>query len=82
MRVLWDNRPGKIMTPDVADAIRQILVHPNRGGERVAILMPDSKAKARGRPQMSPNVEMFLSENAARTWLRVGVGTPFIPGGS
>ncbi len=74
MRVLWDNRPGKIMTPDVAEAIRGILLKNAPQGERVAILMPDSKAKARGRPQMSANVEMFLSENAAHTWLRIGVG--------
>ncbi|MFT3965906.1 MAG: hypothetical protein QM690_08500 [Sphingobium sp.] len=72
LRVLWDNRVGVPLSTALSDLLRDLLVE--RGGveDRVAIVVPNSMAKAHSRAHMAEGHQLFASENAALTWLSVG----------
>lgn len=71
LRLLWDNRAGRDIPPDVAETIRALLMDRADPADRVAILVSNSLAKGRSRRAMSGRSEVFASENAALTWLNV-----------
>ncbi|MET0240156.1 MAG: hypothetical protein ABW184_09695 [Sphingobium sp.] len=72
LRALWDNRVGRILSPETAEAVRLAFTGPEGRGDRVAVIVPDSMAKARSRATITANTELFASEHAALTWLSVG----------
>ncbi|MET0365891.1 MAG: hypothetical protein ABW169_14700 [Sphingobium sp.] len=72
LRVLWDNRVGVPLGPILSEMFRTLLVEQGQPEDRVAIIVENSIAKARSRPQMAEGHQLFASENAALTWLSVG----------
>jgi hypothetical protein len=72
VRLLWDNRAGRVLSSQATDAIQAIITNGASPDDRVAVLVADSMAKVRSRPSMTATSALFASENAAVTWLNAG----------
>ena len=68
LRLLLDNRGSVVFPGSTRDALTGELRPLLQPGDRTAILVLDSLAKARVR-ERSGRHEAFISESAARTWL-------------
>ena len=73
VRLLWDHRGLRVLPNDLADELLAVARDHVQPGDRAAILVSNSLDKVQGRPKIADQAAFFLSENAAYTWLRVGL---------
>ncbi|QIG80850.1 hypothetical protein [Stakelama tenebrarum] len=66
---LVDNCRGRVASPAAAKALGEKLSGSKRPGDRTAIVVPDSLCKLQAKRVATTDNAVFLSENAARTWL-------------
>jgi hypothetical protein len=67
--VLLDNREGRVASQSAATDLIERLRHEKRPGDRTAIIVSDSLSKLQAKRVTTTEHEIFVSENAARTWL-------------
>lgn len=66
---LVDNREGRVVAPAAASALAAHLESTKRPGDRTAIVVSNSLSKLQAKRVTTTDHEVFVSENAARTWL-------------
>jgi hypothetical protein len=66
---LIDNREGHVASPSAAAKLGEMLRETRTPGDRTAIVVPNSLGKLQAKRVTTSDHEVFLSENAARTWL-------------
>lgn len=67
--VLLDNREGRVASQSAAADLIERLRTEKRPGDRTAIIVSDSLSKLQAKRVATTEHEIFISENAARTWL-------------
>ncbi|MCE7798783.1 hypothetical protein LWE61_19840 [Sphingobium sufflavum] len=73
IRLLWDHRGLRVLVDGRADDLLAVGRCHFREGDRVAILVSHSLDKVEGKPKTAEEAAFFMSENAAHTWLNIGV---------
>lgn len=73
IRLLWDHRGLRVLPDDSADKLLALANRYFHAGDRAAILVSTNLDKAQGRPKLSDEAAIFVSENAALTWLGIGI---------
>jgi len=71
LRILFDNREGNVFSSASLGALVTTLKGEQRPGDRAAVLVANSINKSQARRNMSDGNQVFLSEQAARTWLTI-----------
>lgn len=73
IRLLWDHRGLRVLPDPLADKLLDLAREHFRAGDRAAILVSSNLDKAQGRPKLADEAGIFVSENAALTWLGIGL---------
>ena len=71
LRLLFDNRDGNVFSSASLGTLNAMLKGEQRPGDRTAVLVANSINKAQAKRNMSDGNQVFLSEQAARTWLAI-----------
>ncbi len=71
LRILFDNRDGNVFSSASLGALNGTLKGEQRPGDRAAVLVANSINKVQAKRNMSDGNQVFLSEQAARTWLAI-----------
>jgi hypothetical protein len=69
LRLVWDDRSGQALPPEIVAAIRTSLGQGRLPADRFAIIAHDGAADGPLRPNIIDGGETFASESAALAWL-------------